>query len=33
MEMTKSHVAARAEVNQLLATLWLPRVDERLHRT
>jgi len=33
MEMTKSHQAARAEVTQLLATLWLPRVNERLDRT
>ncbi len=32
MELTKSHQAARVEVTSLLASLWLPRVAERLDR-
>ena len=32
MEMTRSHQSARDEVCNLLANLWLPRVNERLDR-
>jgi ATPases involved in chromosome partitioning len=32
LELTKSHRAAREEVTSLLASLWLPRVTERLDR-